>query len=288
MLKGRMQTHEPDNHTTDHIISLALTEDIGGGDVTSQSLIPEAMQAKMQLNARSPLVACGQFMAERVYAQLDPAVRVSRHVKEGELLKAGETILTIEGNARSLLTGERVTLNFMQRMSGVATLTKQYVKAVEGTGATILDTRKTLPGFRMLDKYTVRMGGGQNHRMRLDDMVLIKDNHIALHGSIAAAIAQARSKFTLPVVVECDTLEQLREAIEAKPERIMLDNMDANMLRQAVAITQGRIPLEATGGITLSNIRGVAASGVQFISIGALTHSAIAADIGADIVLESH
>jgi len=277
----------PDKSAVAQIISLALQEDIGSGDATSQLLIPKTTQATMLLNAREPLVVCGGFIAAMVYEALDSAVKVEVLAQEGQMLAAGDAIARITGPAQILLTGERVTLNLMQHMSGIATLTAKFVKAVEGTHAVILDTRKTIPGLRILDKYAVRAGGGQNHRMRLDDMVLIKDNHIALCGSIAKAISKVRAESTLPIVVECDTLEQVQEALAAEPERIMLDNMDNETIRSAVTLAAGKMPLEASGGVSLETVRAIAQTGIDYISIGRLTHSAAAADIGADIDLQS-
>ena len=193
----------------------------------------------------------------------------------------GTVIATVQGAVAPILTGERVALNLWQRMSGIATLTRQYVQAVKGTKAVIRDTRKTMPGLRVLDKYAVRMGGGQNLRMRLDDAVLIKDNHIAACGSVAIAIQKARSQ-NLPVTVECDTLEQVKEALSAGVDSILLDNMSPDLLRQAVALVKGKVKLEASGGVTLANVRAIAETGVDYIAIGALTHSARSVDIGLD------
>jgi len=190
------------------------------------------------------------------------------------------------GNARALLTGERTALNIMQRMSGVATLTQTYVQAIAGTKAVLLDTRKTMPGMRILDKYAVRVGGGQNHRMRLDDMILIKDNHIALCGGLPAAVKAAQKGGELPVVVECDTLEQVKEALAAAPDRILLDNMDNHSLREAVALSAGSVKLEASGGVALESVREIALTGVDYISVGKITHSAPAVDIAADITFD--
>jgi nicotinate-nucleotide pyrophosphorylase (carboxylating) len=277
----------PDKAAVQPIISLALQEDIGKGDITSQLLIPPQTQAVMLLNAREDMTVCGTFIAAMVYESLKADIHAEIQAGEGQDVIAGTTLVKLSGPAQALLTGERVVLNLMQRMCAIATLTAHYVQAVKGTKAVILDTRKTMPGQRILDKYAVRAGGGQNHRMRLDDMVLIKDNHIALCGSIAAAIDKARAGCELPVVVECDTLEQLQEALAAKPDRIMLDNMNTDMMKQAVHITAGQVPLEATGGVSMESIAAIAATGVDYISVGRLTHSAAAADIGADISLEA-
>lgn len=269
------------------IIALALREDIGTGDVTTQLLIPERLQGRMLLVAREPLVACGISLVDNVFARLDETVRCEPQCHDGQRLASGDVLVVITGAARSLLTGERVALNLLQRMCGVATQTRAYVEAVRGTKAVILDTRKTMPGMRALDKYAVRAGGGQNHRMRLDDMVLIKDNHIVLCGGIAEAVAKARRAVSLPIVVECDTPEQVREALPAAPDRILLDNMSHARLREAVALAEGKIPLEASGGVTLATIREIAQTGVDYISVGALTHSVKASDIGADMLFHN-
>lgn len=267
-----------------NIIKRALLEDIGQGDVTSQVLIPENQKAEMAFLAREDLVACGVFIPQMIYAQLSNEITVEVKSEEGKKLFKNSTLVVAKGNARTLLTGERVALNLMQRMCGIATLTNQYVQAVKGTKAIILDTRKTMPNLRVLDKYSVTVGGGKNHRMRLDDMVMIKDNHIALCGGIKQAVAKVRVSTKLPVIVECDNLSQVAEAIVAAPDRIMLDNMDNETMKKAVAMAAGKIPLEASGSVSLATVRGIAETGVDYISIGKLTHSAPAADIGADIV----
>lgn len=264
------------------IIAGALAEDIGAGDITSELLIPADTQAEMVFIAREEMVACGMFVVDEVYRQLDCSIRVTSQLEEGSVAKKGQIFAIALGNARALLAGERVALNLIQRMCGVATLTQAYVEAVKGTKAIILDTRKTMPGLRVLDKYAVRMGGGQNHRMRLDDMVLIKDNHIVLCGDLKQAIAKVKQS-KLKVVVECDTLKQVIEVLDATPDRILLDNMTLGDLRGAVEIVAGRIPLEASGGVSLATVKAMAETGVDYISVGKITHSASAADIGADI-----
>ncbi len=264
------------------IIKRALAEDIGNGDITSELLIPEAQEAEMAFVARHEMVACGTFIPEMVYDILGASASAS--ASEGALVGEGDILATVKGNARLLLAGERVTLNIMQRMCGVASLTHVYVRAVRGTKAHILDTRKTMVNLRVLDKYSVTVGGGKNHRMRLDDMVMIKDNHIALCGGVAQAVAKARAGTSLPVILECDNLAQVEEAITAKPDRILLDNMDNSTLVKAVSMVAGRIPLEASGGVSLSTVRAIAETGVDYISVGKITHSVPASDIGADIV----
>lgn len=275
----------PDSNELNRIITTALAEDIGAGDVTSRILIPQDAVAELSFVAREPMTCCGSFIPRNVYQELDKKITVELRVLEGAALKPGDTIAIARGNARALLVGERVVLNLMQRMCGVANLTRQYVDKVKGTKAVILDTRKTMPGLRVLDKYAVKIGGGENHRMRLDDMVLIKDNHISLAGSITAAIKKARQETKLPLVVECDTLQQLSEALLAKPDRILLDNMSTAELSEAVALSKGMVMLEASGGVSLETVTAIAKTGVNYISVGKLTHSAVAADIGADIKL---
>lgn len=267
------------------IIAGALEEDVGSGDITSQFTLAESAEAKLNFVARQEMIVSGGFITQNVYEQLGNTVVTKLLVKEGEAAKPGDVIAIATGSARTLLTGERVTLNLMQRMCGIATLTRQYVQAVAGTKAVILDTRKTMPGLRMLDKYAVTCGGGKNHRMRLDDMILIKDNHIAVCGGITGAIQKVRAVSKLFIEVECDTLEQVREAIAAMPDRILLDNMDTVQLFEAVKLAAGKIPLEASGGVSLSTVTAIAETGIDYISVGAITHSAPAVDIGADLKL---
>jgi nicotinate-nucleotide pyrophosphorylase (carboxylating) len=269
------------------IIRRALVEDIGTGDITSALLIGEQQTATMAFVAREPMVACGTHVATLVFSMLDPSVVCTVQAAEGAPLATGDILATARGNARSLLAGERVTLNIMQRLSGIATQTQRYVQAVAGTKAVILDTRKTMPNLRVMDKYAVQVGGGRNHRFRLDDMMLIKDNHLALCGGVAQAVGCARAGTALPVVVECDTLEQVQAALAAKPDRILLDNMSLSQLSQAVAMAAGVVPLEASGGVSLETVKAIAETGVNYISVGKLTHSVISADIGADIVFDN-
>lgn len=283
--------------TINALIAAALAEDIGSGDITSELLIPDTTQARMRFVAREGVVVCGGFIPVEVYKQLSGEVNVQVLAEEGSLVAAGTAIAEASGPARAILTGERVALNLMQRMCGVATLTHVYVDAVKGTKAIILDTRKTMPGMRSLDKYAVRTGGGQNHRMGLYDMVLIKDNHIEIgmrhealgirelvektRAQLSSLMPQASS--LMPIVVECDTLEQLSEALAANPDRILLDNMSLQSLRKAVELTAGRVKLEVSGNVSLDTVRAIAETGVDYISVGKLTHSAPAADIGADV-----
>lgn len=268
-----------------NIVKAALKEDLDeAGDITSAATLPPGLEAAFRIVARHDLVVCGLEAAAEAFSTVDKTLRFTAKAKDGDQVKTGALLAEVSGHAASILTAERTALNLMQRMSGVATLTKRYVEAVAGTGAVVLDTRKTMPGLRMLDKYAVRMGGGQNHRIGLYDGILIKDNHIAASGGVAQAVAAAKKRQSLPVTVECDTLEQAAEALVAGADRLLLDNMNVATLRQAVAVVGGKVKLEASGGITLETIREVAETGVDFIAVGAITHSAPAVDIGLDEV----
>ena len=271
-----------------HAVQLALAEDIGSGDATTLATVPANAKAKAVLRAREPLIVAGIEFAESAFKQLSPKIKTEKKFSDGMQANAGDTLLTVSGPARAILTAERVALNFVQRLSGVATLTSQFVAAIKGTRAQILDTRKTTPGWRRFEKYAVACGGGCNHRIGLFDMVLIKDNHLAAlrnekPNAIAAAVARAREKFPkLKIEVEADTLEQVEQAVNACADFILLDNMDLKQLRMAVKIVRGRVKTEASGGINLETVRAIAGTGVDFISVGALTHSARAVDVGLD------
>lgn len=267
------------------LLELAIAEDIGPGDVTSGAILPPEQVLRAQLVVKKPGVIAGLPVAAAVFWRVDPAIRFTSCARDGERVAPGDVIAEVVGPARSLLAAERTALNFLQRLSGIATLTRQFVDAVAGTRAVILDTRKTHPGHRVLEKYAVRMGGGQNHRMGLYDMVLIKDNHIAAAGSITAAVRRARATYPhLPVEVEVQNLDQLREALGLPVDRIMLDNFDLEGIRTAVRMAAGRVPLEVSGGVTLEQVAELAATGVDYISVGALTHSAPALDISMEVV----
>ncbi len=269
----------------ERIIADALHEDIGEGDITSQLLLPDDLIGTYAVVAREPLVVAGIDVLMRVFQVVDSSLQVIIHAQDGQQHQAGEALAEISGPVSSILTAERTVLNLLQRMCGVATLTRRYVDAVAGTDAVILDTRKTMPGMRYLDKYACLCGVAQNHRLRLDDRILIKDNHIVAVGSITEAIQRARAGAPADMIieVECDTLEQVKEALDASPDVILLDNMKPDMLREAVAMRGDRsVKLEASGGVTLQTIRSIADTGVDYISIGALTHSAVAVDIGLD------
>ena len=269
-------------------VQLALHEDIGSGDVTTLATVPETAVSVAVMRARDSLVVAGLAFAEAAFRELSTEVKIEAPVQDGQRVNAGETLLKISGPSRALLTAERVALNFVQRLSGVATLTAQFVDAVKDTHTQILDTRKTTPGWRRFEKYAVACGGGRNHRIGLFDMVLIKDNHLAAlreerPNAIAAAVGRAREKFPqLKVEVEADTLEQVEQAADAGADIILLDNMNLVQLRLAVQKIRGRAQTEASGGVNLASIRAIAETGVDFISVGALTHSARAVDIGLD------
>jgi len=266
----------------------ALAEDIGRGDATTLATIPRGAVARAVVRAREPLVVAGLEFAKVAFRQRSSSVRVAARSRDGQRVKSGATLLSVSGPARAILSAERVALNFLQRLSGIATLTARYVEALKGTRARILDTRKTTPGWRRFEKYAVACGGGRNHRFGLDDMVLIKDNHLAAlrdaePNAIEAAVKRARKSFPrLRVEVEADTLAQVAQAVAARADVILLDNMAPEQLRRAVKLVARRVKTEASGGVNLRNVRAIAASGVDDIPVGALTHSAPAADIGLD------
>lgn len=275
------------------LIDFALTEDLSDdGDVTSRATIPEGLPGRAAFVARSPGVLAGLEAAEGVCRRVDPKLEFAALQQDGYRLGANETFATVAGPMRSILTAERTALNFLQRLSGVASLTRQYVDAVAGLPVQILDTRKTTPGWRVLEKYAVRLGGGTNHRVGLFDMVLIKDNHLAAlaprETAVPQAVKAARRDFpTLPVEVEVDTLDQLDQALAARPDFVLLDNMSLDQMREAVRRRDATAPtmkLEASGGVNLQTVRGIAETGVDRISVGALTHSARALDIALDYV----
>jgi nicotinate-nucleotide pyrophosphorylase (carboxylating) len=267
------------------VLRCALEEDIGGGDVTTNSILSPSLRLKGQLMAKQQGIVAGLDVARHVFELVDARTQLSSHVTDGDLVREGELLAEVSGPGIGILSAERVALNFLQRMSGIATMTRRFVEAVHGTDAVILDTRKTAPGLRALDKLAVRLGGGQNHRFGLYDMVLIKDNHIAAAGGIAEAITRVRVAAAqgLAIEVEVSSLAQLKEALILQPERIMLDNMSLEDMSEAVTIVAGRVELEASGNVTLDNVARIAATGVGFISVGALTHSVRAMDISLEI-----
>jgi nicotinate-nucleotide pyrophosphorylase (carboxylating) len=290
MYMNVMQTRTLNDRSVLRLVQIALAEDIGAGDITSEALIGQDDMGRATLLAKQSGIVAGTVVAGLVFGEVDRALTCEWDVTEGERIERGHVLGHVHGSLRSILTAERTALNFLQRMSGVATLTRRYVDEVSGTGATILDTRKTIPGWRIIDKYAVTMGGGMNHRMGLDDMIMIKDNHIAAHGSIAGAIGAVnrylsdREIDSMPVVVETKNLNEVSETLSCEGvTRIMFDNFPVELMAEAVVLVDNRCATEASGGITFDTIRQVAATGVNYISIGALTHSATALDISLDL-----
>jgi nicotinate-nucleotide pyrophosphorylase (carboxylating) len=269
--------------TLERVVLAALAEDVGEGDVTTEATVASDAVGFAHLLLKEPGVVCGLAVAEAAFRALDPDVRFEALVDEGTAVTGPTAVARVSGPERAILTGERTALNFLGRMSGIATLTRSYVEAVRGTGAAILDTRKTTPGLRALEKHAVAVGGGRNHRFALDDGVLVKDNHLRAAGSIASAVERLRAATRLPVEVECDTLDQVDEALAAGADVILLDNMSLDELRAAVSRVQGRARLEASGGVMLENVRAVAETGVDEISVGALTHSARSLDVSLEL-----
>jgi nicotinate-nucleotide pyrophosphorylase (carboxylating) len=273
-------------HEFDALIDAALREDIPAGDITSEGLIPADARSEAILLAKEEGVLAGLAMARRVYEKIDPAVEFSEKFEDGAAIRKFDILAAIEGPTMALLKGERTALNFLQHLSGVATATRRFVDAVAGTKAKILDTRKTTPGLRLLEKYAVKAGGGTNHRLSLSDMILIKDNHLRYVGTVAEAVRRARAaaKPGVRIEVEAADLSQVRDALAAGADMIMLDNMALETMREAVALAAGRVPLEASGNMSLDRVRAVAETGVDFISVGALTHSAPAVDISLEFL----
>ena len=263
------------------LIDLALKDDVGDGDITTDNIVPSEIKRKAKMVAKTDGVVAGLPVAEMVFRKLDPNLIWNEQVAEGTKVKSGDVLVEFTGTYRALLTGERTALNFLQRLSGIATMSAKYADAVKDFQTVILDTRKTLPGFNKLDKYAVKTGGASNHRLGLHDMAMIKDNHIEVAGGITAAVKAVRSSVDhgIKIEVETTTLAQVQEAIDAKADIIMLDNMDLETMRKGVELIAGRAKVEASGNITLERLRDVAATGVDYISIGALTHSVKAMDI---------
>jgi len=273
----------------EQIVSNALAEDLGSGDVTSEALVPSELEGKASILVKRDGVLVGLDVAKEVFRQVDPSLRFKALVKDGAKIRKGGMVATVDGKVASILKAERTALNFLQHLSGIATETAQYVDAVSGTKAIITDTRKTIPGLRLLEKYAVRAGGGHNHRLNLGDGVLIKDNHLAALRSSGLGLGEAvkkarkRAPRAMKVEVEVESVKQAREALSAGADIIMLDNMNVKDMRRVVELVQGRALLEASGGITLDNVRSVAEAGVDLISVGALTHSAKALDISLEV-----
>ena len=270
-------------------IRATLAEDLGpsGRDVTSESVIPADARFAGTMDSRDQIVVAGLPIAAAFFRQLDPAIEIEILAGEGASVPAGTDLLRLNGKARAMLTAERSALNTVQHLSGIATMTRKYVDAIAGTGCILLDTRKTIPGLRVLEKYATRMGGATNHRMGLWDAAMIKDNHVAVAGGVAEAVKRARQAGVERIILEVDRLDQIEPGLAAGATHLLLDNMDAKMLREAVALVAGRVPTEASGGVTLETIRAKAESGVTFISVGRLTQSAPAADIGLDFSIGS-
>jgi len=272
-----------DGFDLDAFVAATLAEDLGeGGDVTSEAVIPADARFDGVMAARQPVVVAGLPIAAAFFRSLDPEARVELQAGEGARAEAGAVLMCVSGSARALLTAERSALNIVQHLSGIATLTRRYVDAIEGTGATLLDTRKTIPGLRRLEKYATRMGGARNHRMGLWDAAMIKDNHVAVAGGIAPAVRRAVEAGIERIIVEVDRIDQIEPAIQAGATHLLLDNMNPPTLKQAVALVAGRVPTEASGGVTLETIRAIAGTGVTYVSVGRITQSAPAVDIGLD------
>lgn len=276
----------PSDPLIQRFINEALAEDVGTGDITTMAVIPATARFHGVMSARETMVTAGLPIALEVFRKLDPELRCEVLVSDGDLVEKGAVLARLTGSAGGLLTAERTALNILQHLSGIATLTRRYVDRIAGTGATLLDTRKTIPGLRVLAKYAVRMGGARNHRLRLDSGALIKDNHLAVCGGIKEAVTRARAAGISPIEVEVETLDEVEEAVEAGADMLLLDNMDIPTLRLAVQLVNGRAQTEASGGVKLENIRDIALTGVNFISVGRITQSAPAVDIGLDWIVD--
>ena len=267
----------------DRFVAATLAEDLGTiGDITSAAVIPAEARFAGVMDSRDAITVAGLALADAFFRALDPEVRIEHLVEDGQAVAAGTELMRIEGRARAMLTAERSALNTVQHLSGIATMTRGYVDKILGTGATLLDTRKTIPGLRLLEKYATRMGGATNHRMGLWDAAMIKDNHVAVAGGVGEAVARAKAAGIAQIIVEVDSIDQIEPALAAGATHLLLDNMAPPMLRGAVTLVGGRVPTEASGGVRLDTIRAIAETGVTFVSVGRLTQSAPAADIGLD------
>ena len=272
-----------DRFDLDAFVEATLAEDLGDhGDVTSAAVIPAEARFGGVMRSREEIVVAGLPIAEAFFRALDPDIEIERHAEDGQVAAQGDILLRLSGRARPMLTAERSALNTVQHLSGIATLTRRYVSEIAGTGTVLLDTRKTLPGLRVLEKYAARMGGASNHRMRLDDAAMIKDNHVAVAGGVGEAVRRAREAGIGRIIVEVDRLDQIAPAIEAGATHLLLDNMGEAALREAVTLVNGRVPTEASGGVSLETIRATAETGVTYVSVGRITQSAPAVDIGLD------
>jgi nicotinate-nucleotide pyrophosphorylase (carboxylating) len=275
-----------DGFDLDAFVAATLAEDLGeGGDITSAAVIPAEARFAAVMDSRDPIVLCGLEIAAAFFRALDPAAVIEPLAADGDRVAAGADVLRVTGNARALLTAERSALNTVQHLSGIATLTRHYVDRIAGSGAVLLDTRKTIPGLRRLEKYATRTGGARNHRMGLWDAAMIKDNHVAVAGGVGPAAARAKAAGIADIIVEVDRIDQIAPALEAGATHLLLDNMGPAMLREAVALVAGRVPTEASGGVSLETIAAIAATGVTYVSVGRITQSAPAADIGLDFAL---
>lgn len=277
-----MSVFQLDGFDPDAFVAATLAEDVGSGDVTAQAVIPPDAVFDGVMDSRDAVVVAGLPIAVAFFRALDPAVEIEILAAEGEAVAAGSDLMRLRGNARALLTAERSALNTVQHLSGIATMTRAYVDAMAGSGATLLDTRKTIPGLRRLEKYATRMGGARNHRMGLWDAAMIKDNHAAVAGSVEEAVGRAVRAGIGAIIVEVDRIDQIEPALAAGATHLLLDNMGPELLREAVALVAGRVPTEASGGVMLDTIAAIAATGVTYVSVGRLTQSAPAADIGLD------
>jgi nicotinate-nucleotide pyrophosphorylase (carboxylating) len=277
------------NFDLDRFVRETLSEDLGTPprDVTSESVIPADARFAGVMDSRDAIIVAGLPIAEVFFRALDPAMAIERLADEGQQVPAGTDLMRLTGNARAMLTAERSALNTVQHLSGIATMTRKYVDAISGTGCTLLDTRKTIPGLRVLEKYATRMGGATNHRMGLWDAAMIKDNHVAVAGGVGEAVRRAKDAGVQRIILEVDRIDQIEPGLAAGATHLLLDNMDVSMLRAAVALVGGRVPTEASGGVTLETIRAKAETGVTYISVGRLTQSAPAADIGLDFTVAS-
>ncbi len=273
-----------DQFDLDAFVRATLAEDLGpsGRDVTSESVIPAEARFAGTMDSRDAIVVAGLPIAEAFFRHLDPQVEIELLVRDGDSVPKGADLMRLKGKARAMLTAERSALNTVQHLSGIATMTRSYVEAIAGTGCTLLDTRKTIPGLRVLEKYAVRMGGAKNHRMGLWDAAMIKDNHVAVAGGVTEAVKRARDAGVTQIILEVDRIDQIEPGLAAGATHLLLDNMGPDMLREAVALVAGRVPTESSGGVTLETIRARAETGVTYISVGRLTQSAPAADIGLD------
>ena len=275
-----------DQQQLDNFVDYVLSEDLGSGDVTSRVSVPASARFSAVLAARQPIVVAGLRLAAAFFGKLDPEVAIEFLVQDGDNVAAGQPLMRIAGSAQLMLAAERSALNTLQHLTGIATVTRSYAEAIAGTDCVLLDTRKTIPGLRAIEKYAAKVGGARNHRMRLDDGILIKDNHIAAAGSIVEAVKAAKAANTgLEVQVEVDGIEQIEPALMAGADRLLCDNMSPAKLKEAVALVGGRVPIEASGGVRLDTIREIASTGVDFVSVGRITQSAPAADIGLDYAL---